>query len=897
MSMPNVGARTTAIDPSSAAETVLSPAHRTEPSINQLVLENGLQVAWQEDHRQPLVAIEARIKGGLRGEGRYVGTGITHFIEHMLFKGTPSRPSGSIEQEVRRYGGTINAFTSFDVTGVSLFVEQRYVNEGLALVADILQHAVFDQTEFDKERAVIISEIHMNLDDPDRRLSQLFWSRHFLEHPYRHPILGYQSLLERLTVNDLTTFYAAQYQPQNVTVACVGDIDGAAMPQLMRSLFETWPRGFMDPQQRLVPVEPPAVSPKNVALELPVQRGYVALGFSSTRMTDPDTYALDVLSTILGQGRSSRLYETIVRKRHLAEAIAAWNYTPYDPGVFGIQFQTDPGQIPAATAAALEVLDDITQHGVTEEELQKAKHLTSAGYVFGLQTVEARAADLANSMAATGDPLFSRHYIDRIERITRAQVQAVARRYVDPSCMTTAIIRPAAALYSASLSPATAQPIHLTRETLPNGLTIVIGTDPTLPIATAVMAFRGGVRVQTESQDGVSNFVAQLLTKGTARKTAFAIAEQVESLGGALEPFSGRDSFGLSLQLLSGDLKTGLELLHELITQSSFSDQEVAIQRELIAKGLQSQEDEIFDVGGRLLRRTLFRRHPYRSNPPGEPATVRALTRQECLHYAKQWMAPSNATLAIFGDLDPVAVTSQIHRLFGSLETSSPPWPDHLPEETLEGVRQARQSIEKEQALIMLGFLGTTYTSPDRYVVDVMTAVLSGMAGRLFQAVREAHGLSYTLGAVHVPAWDPGYLLVYAATRPNEREKVLRSLREQLVLAAERGFTETEVAEAKRYLIGLHRMDVQHLIELAKRSALEELYRVGFDAWTQYEKQIHAVTLAMVNDAARRYLTIDRYAQVTLSPEPSPSVGAGEGRVEPRSGSTEDRSSPHAHRQ
>ena len=211
----------------------------TRTAARQLVLDNGLQLAWEEDHRQPIVAIEARIKGGLRAEGRHVGTGITHFIEHMLFKGTPTRAPGSIDEEVRRYGGAINAFTSFDVTGVTLFVESTHLKDGLAMLADILQHAVFEQKEFDKERAVIISEIQMNLDDPDRRVQQLFWSRHLLEHPYRHPILGYQPLLEGLTVKDLAAFLrravpAAEHHDRLRRRSRSGRVSGAGKEPLRR---------------------------------------------------------------------------------------------------------------------------------------------------------------------------------------------------------------------------------------------------------------------------------------------------------------------------------------------------------------------------------------------------------------------------------------------------------------------------------------------------------------------------------------------------------------------------------------------------------------------------------------------------------------------------------------
>ena len=828
-------------------------------------LENGLQLVWEEDHRQPLVAIEARVQGGLRGEGRQVGTGITHAIEHMLFKGTPTRPSGTIEQEVRRYGGTINAFTSFDATGVSLFVESAHVTEALALLADILQHAVFDQAEFEKERAVIISEIQMNLDDPDRYLQQLFWNRHFLEHPYRHPILGYQPLLERLTVEELRAFYAAQYQPQQIVIACVGDLDGVQLPRIAEELFGRWPRGVTDPQQRLVPEEPPVAAAKTTLKERPVQNAYVLLGWSSTRLTDPDLYPLDVLASILGEGQSSRFYDTLVHRQQLAYSISAWNYTPYDPGIFGLQFRTDPEKVESATHAVVDIIRDVTAHGVTEAELRKAKNQVSAHYLFHLQTIEAKAADVADALLATGDPLFSRHYVQQIAAVTSDDVQKAARRYLDASKMTTAIIRPPEALPPAAPVPPQAMR-SFKRVTLTNGATLLVGADHHLPIAAIVVAYRGGLRVEPPAQQGLSNLVAQLLTQGTKHKSAVEIARQVESLGGSLEAFSGRDAFGIVLQVLSKDLPEGLALAHELLSESTFPDQELEIQRTLIANALQAQEDEIFDVGGNLLRRTLFGRHPYRFNPLGDRATIAALTRSDVSAFAQRWLIPANMVVTVCGDLEPDAIEAALRTRVGALPSAPSAWPSRLPEETLTHVQKISQVMQREQALIMLGFLGSTHVAPDRCALEVLTATLSGMAGRLFQSVREEHGLSYTLGAVNIPGWDPGYLVIYAATRPEEQARVLQVLQEQLHLAASEGFAPAEVDQAKRYLIGLHRLDLQDVVHLAKRVTLDELYGLGADAWTTYETKIQAVTVDMVRAAARRYLTLDQRAQVSIAP-------------------------------
>ena len=835
--------------------------------VEHFTLDNGLTVVWEEDHRQPLVAIEARILGGLRGEGSFLGTGITHFIEHMLFKGTPSRPPGTIEQEVRRYGGTINAFTSHDYTGVSLFVESRFIGEALGMLEDILQHATFPSEEFDKERAVVLSEIQMNRDDPERRVRELFWNRHLLVHPYRHPILGYASLLGRLTVEDLRTLHRAQYVPNNIILACVGDLDRTTFVQLIRETFGAWPRGL--PYQIAVQEEPPAISVKQAFEELPVQAAYVVLGFPSTRLAHPDLYPLDVLASIVGRGLSCRLYDELIRSRRVAHAVGAANYTPFDPGAFVVSLRTDSNQVFAAIEAALEVLEEVGRRGVTEREAKKAKRQVVADYVFRRQTIEAKADDLASSLALTGDPTYSKRYVEGIKQVTGAQIQEAALRYLDRAHMTLGIVQPSGTQAIQPQAAASHLPT-VTKHVLPNGLTVLLGVDRQLPMGVIVAVSRGGVRVETEETQGLSNLVAQMLIKGTSRTSAQEIATSVESLGGLLDAFSGRDGFGLSLQLLSEDLDEGLALVHELLTDSTFPEEELALQRQLILKELDARDDDIFDQGSRLLRRTLFTTHPYRFDSQGSRQTVQRLRREDCLTFAKQWLVPSNLVLAVFGDLEETRLLAEIKRRFGKLPGGQAPWPQELAADPLDGIRRASLTLPKEQSVILFGFRGTRLVAEDRYALDVLTAVLSGMSGRLFQAVREQQGLSYTLGAAHVPGWDPGYIVVYAATRPQERDHVLAVLQEQLRTVVEAGVSEEELEQAKRYLIGIHRLELQHLSGLTKRCALDELYGLGHEAWTRYEQRLHAVTVPMVQEVATRYVKLSQRAEVIVAPDPAP---------------------------
>ncbi|MBI3320132.1 MAG: insulinase family protein, partial [Candidatus Omnitrophica bacterium] len=669
---------------------------------------------------------------------------------------------------------------------------------------------------------------------------------------------------------EMRMFYAAQYVPNNIVISCVGDLDASTFPALLREIFGSWPRGA--PYVPHVPPEPPAVSMKQVEDELSVQVAYAMIGFPSVRLSDPDLYPLDVLANVVGQGHSARLYEQLVRTRHLAHSIGAGNYTPFDPGVFTVALRADPNQVTPAVDAVFDVLDSVKEGGVTPEELKKAKRQVVAGYVFQRQTIESKAGDLANSLALTGDPMFSKRYVEGVEGVTEEQVKHAARRYLDRRYATLAIIRPSNA-QAAGQPPAPEVPLQAKKTVLPNGLTVLTGVNRHLPMAVIVAGCRGGVRVETETTQGLSSLVAQLLVKGTSRRSATEIATFVESLGGVLEPFSGRDGFGLSLQLLAEDLDAGLVLMQELLTDSTMPNDELELQRQLVLKELDARDDDIFDVAGRRLRETLFLSHPYRFDPLGSRASISRLTRDECLAFAKQRLTPSNLVLAVFGDIQDTRVLSDIQQRFGKLPIASSSWPQDISAEPLDQVRRATVTLPKEQTIVMLGFRGSRLNAEDRDSLDVLTAILSGMSGRLFQTVREQQGLAYTLGAFNVAGWDPGYLVVYAATRPDARERVVAMLCDQLQVLVKRGVSQEELDQAKRYLIGSHRLELQHLSGVARRGVLDELYGLGYDAWTQDERRINAVTASMVQDAAKRYLTLSQRADVIVGPDTAPLNG------------------------
>ena len=316
----------------------------------------------------------------------------------------------------------------------------------------------------------------------------------------------------------------------------------------------------------------------------------VVLAFPSVRLTHPDLIALDTLAKVLGEGRGSRL-DLAVREPGLAHAVSAWNYTPRDPGLFGVALRLDPDKIPQALEAVWAALERMQRELVTAGELEAARRGVMAQYLFGRQTVAAQAADLAGSEALTGDPEFSWHYVQGVQQVDAEALRRVAQTYLWRDRVTQVVVRPRgtgaaetpAAIFRATR--ATEPPVSLV--TLSNGIRVLLREDPRLPIVTLRVTAIGGTLYETPATNGLSALMSRMFLRGTALRSAQEITDLVRSLGGDLASTSGRNSIGVSLSLLSRDVSTGVELLSDVWHHPAFpADEFLKEQRLLLAERL-----------------------------------------------------------------------------------------------------------------------------------------------------------------------------------------------------------------------------------------------------------------------------------------------------------------------
>jgi zinc protease len=848
----------------------------TQGLIKRATLENGMVVLVKENYNQPLVALFLCVRTGSANEGKLVNSGITHFVEHMVFKGTKNRKPTDIFKEIESYGGIINAVTSYDYTGYKVTVPKKFATSALKILADMVMNAIFDKQELEKERQVVLREINLSYDHPQRYVSRLLWKTAFSVHPYKYPILGEEKLLNKLTREDLLEFYQTRYVPNNMILAVVGDVNAQKFISVTEKIFE-------DFHKNPIPDFVNNPEPKQKALRSYEERftsgiTYLLLGFHSVALTDNDLFALDLLGAILGEGESSRLYKLICSKKKLAYTIQAINYTPRQPGLFIISCLLQETQRKRVLSLILKQIALIKKGLVSEKELVRAKNRIISDILFQNQTIEAQAQDLAVNETLTGNFRFTEQYVQKIREVTAQDILIVANKYLVQSNLNTVALLPRdESVKLDDIIPGRISKLKIGIENLKeeavnkyvleNGLRLLVKENKDSPLVSIKAVFKGGLRAETQENNGLSNLVAQMLDKGTKTRSAGEIAYLVESKGARLSYFSGNNSFGLSVELLSKDLDQMLELLADLIINSTFPSREFKRLKERNLAKLKAQEDNIFEVGQRLLKLTLFEKHPYRFLTIGNEESLKKLSRRDVKNFYQNFCVSKNMVLAVFGDVDPSYVLAKVKKLFTKLNSKETRTITPEQEPLTKTVQSTSQMLPKRQALILMGFPGSTVSSQDRYALEIICQILSQSSGKLFTQIREKTGLAYTLGAYSVIGIDPGYIVIYAATTSENIEIVKNEVIQQLNLLKKLSLSEQELLQAKASLWGKKLMNRQTNSAQALESALDELYGLGYNYYEKYSYLINQVKSADIKRSAQQYFDFNNYAIVVLKPK------------------------------
>jgi zinc protease len=872
--MHPVGGRRYAARPTSA---VKHQGAQMEPL--RFTLDNGLKVIIEENHVAKVVALEAWVDVGSASEPIELA-GIAHVFEHMLFKGTERRSVGEIARDVEGAGGEINAWTSFDETVYHLVLPSRHFEHGLDILADVLQHSAFDAAELDRELKVVLEELKQGEDSPGRVASQLLFATAYQRHPYRRPVIGSAKTVQAMTRVRLLEFFRSHYVARNMTLVLCGDVDEKTARRKVEQLFGRMPAGHA--KKRDLPTEPAQKATRAKVSTAEVRESHLQLGFHVPSVRHDDAPALEVLALILGHGEASRLDTVLRRERQCVNEVFAYAYAPRDPGLFVLGATTRPDELEGALDGLLDEILRLGREPVTDEELARALATLEADAVYAKETVQGRARKLGYfetmGLGAAGEAM----YLRTAAALTPRELMAVARRYFVPENLSIVAVTPRASAPTAeqlsgrvapALARATPAPTPrvagrgIVETRLPSGARLLVLPQGGAGVVAIRAVFLGGQRYEDLRRAGISNLVAQLLTRGTRTRSGDEIARQVEGMAGALGGFSGRNTLGVAGEFLARDTERGLELLADCILHPSFREVEVERERRRVLEQLRTENDHPSVVAYRAFHEALYPKHPYRLPLLGEARSVATLTRRHLMDWQQRYLQPERMVLAVVGEVDPAQITEVATRLFPapsgrSIEVPAPD-PDPLVE---DGPRQVWESLDKLQAHVVYGFPGTTLRSRDRFALELISTILGGQSGRLFLEVRDKRALAYRVSASSVEGIDPGYFSIYVATSPQNLAVAVAAIEDELDKLRKKPVSKEELERARRYLIGAHDILLQRRSALASTIAFDAAYGVGADAYLRYAAELERIGPAELQAVAARYLDRRRAVIATVRP-------------------------------
>ncbi|MFH0731839.1 MAG: pitrilysin family protein [Candidatus Omnitrophota bacterium] len=854
--------------PLSAAEklSIAGNAGLLSIGAESFLLDDGLKVILKKDSRTPTIALTLLVGTGSATEGEYSGTGITHFIEHMIFKGTADYSALAIENQFKALGAETNAFTGYDYTCFKLEAPAASLGQLLHLLSIIVSSPLFPEEEFQREKQVILREIDMGDDDPDKVLYKLLSQTMYAQHPYKNPVIGFSELFQQLQIDDLRNYYKKFYVPNNMVISVVGDIDTPVVLQTIKDTFGALKRSkFSCP---VVAQEPHQLSSRRLYNNFDVSRPMLLIGFHSVPINSDELYSLDALANILGSGKTSRLYKALYDDKALVHSIVCYNYTPRDPGFFVISAILQSNSINKTVDAIKEEIEKIKQSLPKPGELDKTKAQVLSSYLNGLETQLGKADALATSFALTGDLDFAGKYVKGIECVTVDDISKVANKYLTEENMTIAALLPENYIDQDQPSqPIEAEKFSTVKETLNNGLVVLITENHAIPMCSAVVSIKGGLRAENEANNGILNLASSLLLKGTARYNKQQIAEQLESEGADLTPYSGNNSFGLSMTFMSEDLEKMLTLLSAVLLQLSFPDNELELLRKDAIAELDLLNDDIFQYTNIRLRKLLFQNHPYAYISSGNKDALANIKKDGIVEFYKKLCVAKNAVLSICGDIDPKAALDIIKGKFNDMPQGEAFQPDVFSADSPKLPLKQIENVDKKQAVVMIGFEGASMYNNDRHPLQVLSSIFSGSSGRLYSQIRQKEGLAYTLGTFGMVGLDKGMFVFYAATTPENADKVSKSIVSQIEQIKSEKLEDEEISAAKKILITKQQLSLQTNSSLAMQLGLDELYGLGYDYYKQYTERINSVTEKDVKAACKKYFNLSKSVTVITKPK------------------------------
>jgi len=838
---------------------------------NVYKLDDGQIVIIKQVKNNPIVTIDTWVKTGSINENDK-NNGVSHFLEHLFFKGTASHPSGDFDKILETKGAETNAATSKDFTHYYITIPSKYFDLAMDLHSDMLLNPLIPRKELEKERKVVMEEIAKDNNNPTTKVFDNLNAMLYTKHPYKRKVIGTNEIIGKISREEILDYYNTHYGPQNMITIVIGDVDTEHALAKIKEDFKTAPRKLT---RNINKPEKP-LSKQLIKVDYqPVQSGYMVIGYRGVNAINKDTYALDILGTILGEGRSSVLYQAIKEQKQLAFSISADNSTYKEDGIFSISANFTPEDVDKLQKAIFEQVKIIQKQGVTKEQLDLAKNILEKDTYYSRESIENISSEIGYTTVLTDNPLYYDKYLKNIKKVTAFEVKRVADKYLNENKCAISIVLPESEKNAQSeVKPKINHDAKLIAEipstqkyALDNGATLLISPNNINDIIAMSIYAKGGAFL--EKIPGTANLMSSVMLKGTKKYSSVELAKVMEENGIEISPDATADTFSINVLTTKSQLAKTLEILDEIVNNATFDDYEIEKTRNVMLNSIKESRDVPMNLAVEKYKSLIYENSVYSNGSELYEKTLPKVQQEDIFDYYNRIFNPKNIVISVNGDINKNDLANQLTNIFSKPQGEAFNYNDYASKiYPLSGPKTSVKKVEDLQAAwIVLGWQSAgVLNQKDCATLQVIDSILgSGMSSRLFKNVRVQEGLAYQLGSSYSPKILKGAFTLFVGTNPKTLDLAKGKMLDEVNKLKTEFVSDKELQEAKDKIIGNYILSQETNLEKASTVGWFETSGRGFDFKDKYEKIINGVTASDIIEVANKYFNQDYVTSIVTN--------------------------------
>lgn len=842
-------------------------------------LPNGLEVVIDQDQRFPLVSMRLYVRAGSAYE-QPGQEGISHFLEHMVFKGTEKRDPGQVARDIEEVGGNLNAGTSFDYTVYTVDLPSQEWKLGLDVLQDMIFESTFDTSELNQEKNVVLAEIQRSSDSPESRIFKSIQSMVFEGTPYEHPILGFKDTVQGFSQKDLNQYISRLYHPLSMVLAISGHIDPEKILDQANDLFgDLKNQGVNSLPTPLNIAENRKPAQQRVKVERgPWKKAYLSMAVPAPELNSADTPAFDILAYLLAGDRTSLLYREFKYELGLVDQISAQVLSLERTGLMYFYARLDPDEIDSFWNSFRKRLSDLSQEDFTQEQIDRAVTNIEDGLFRSRETLGGTAARLGYNQLFEKTPHAEEKYLHNLRRVTKQDLQNIIDKNLQLHNFTVSALVPeqidlSGEIFAEHLKQTPDRETKATQKSDPDddrtrtvdlgrGRKLVLIPDNNLPYTSVSIAWPGGSKLVPPEQQGLSELSARTLTRETRDRSFEHIQEFLKDRASSINASSSRNTLTMSARFPVQYSQDIMELIAEMVLHPAFSREELKKAASDQIAEIRQQEDRPLGYAFRHLFPFLFSSGSYSYLHLGKEDFIGEVTPDMTRSFwDKQRTQPF--VISVCGSIDQQALDNLAHSL-SSIETVE----KTITHDFAWSEQKTRDEVMKDrtQAHILMVFPVSGKDHEHTPALKVMDKILSGMGGILFRELRDRQGLAYTVTSMLWQKPDTGFLALYIGTYEdkvdeavNGFEKIIKRLRSQEV-------SEEEVDRAANLIFGEYYRGRQTIASRSGEAASLLAQGLDLDFNLEITEKARQISTRDIKKLALEYLDPDRAYVMRILP-------------------------------